>query len=206
MAPFEALYGRPCRSPICWTKVGDSLLTGAIIIAETTEIIRIIKERLRAAQSRQKSYACHSRRPLQFEVGKYVLLRVSPKKGITRFGLKEKLAPRFTGPFQIVEKIAEVAYRLALPVSMGQIHNIFYVYMLRGYESDSFHVLDWQSLPLEDNGSYKEGPIEILDQKEKVLRNKIISLVKVRWVIIIPKKLLGRKKSDMRAQYPDLFT
>lgn len=91
MVPFEALYGRPCRSPICWTEVGDSLLIGPTIIAEITENIRIIKERLRAAQSRQKSYADHRRRPLQFEVGKFVLLRVSPKKGVTRFGLRRLL-------------------------------------------------------------------------------------------------------------------
>lgn len=130
MTPFEALYGRPCRSPICWTEVGDSLLTGTTVVAEITENIKIIKERLRASQSRQKSYADHGRRPLQFEVGKYVLLRVSPRKGITRFGLKGKLAPRFIGPFQIVEKVGEVAYRLALPASMGHVHNLFHVSML----------------------------------------------------------------------------
>lgn len=88
---------------------------------------------------------------------------------------------------------------------MGQIHDVFHVSMLRGYESDSSHVLDWQSLPLEDNGSYKEGPIDILDRKEKVLRNKIIPLVKVRWIHHNTEESTWEKESDMRFQYPELF-
>ncbi|KAI3841279.1 hypothetical protein MKW98_007760 [Papaver atlanticum] len=105
MAPFEALYGRPCISPICWAEVGENSLVGRRVVAETTENIRIIRGRLREAQSRQKSYADHSCRPLHFEVGQNLLLRVSPKKGL---GLKGKLAPRFIGPFQIIEKIGEI--------------------------------------------------------------------------------------------------
>lgn len=206
MAPFEALYGRPCRSPICWVEVGYNLLTGPTIVAETTENIKIIKERLRTAQGRQKSYADHRRRLLRFEVGQNMLLRVSPKKGITRFGLKGKLSPRFIGPFQIVDKIGKVAYKLALPTSLGQVHDVFHVSMLRGYESDSSHVIEWKSLQLKNDISYQEGAIEILDHKEKVLRNKVIPLVKVRWIHHNTEEATWEKESDMRAQHPEPFS
>ncbi|XP_026409976.1 uncharacterized protein LOC113305082 [Papaver somniferum] len=133
------------------------------------------------------------------------MLRVSPRKGATRFGLKGTLAPRFIDPFKIVEKVGEVAYRIALPASMGQVHNVFHVSMFRGYEYDPSHVLDWQYLSLEVNGSYKEGPIEILDHKEKVLRNKFIPLVKVLWIHHNIEEATWEKESDIRAQYPELF-
>lgn len=203
MAPFEALYGRPCISPICWAEIGENSLVGRGVVAETTENIKIIRGRLREAQSRQKSYTDHSCRPLHFEVGQNLLLRVSPKKGL---GLKGKLAPRFIGPFQIIEKTGEVAYRLALPAHMGHIHDVFHVSMLRGYESDPSHLLDWQLLQLEDDISYQETPSEILDRKMKTLRKKVIPLVKVRRLHHSAKEATWEEESDFRAKYPDLFT
>ncbi|GJV77711.1 putative reverse transcriptase domain-containing protein [Tanacetum coccineum] len=130
-APFEALYGRKCRSPVIWTEVGESQLIGPEIVQETTEKIVQIKERLKTARSRQKSYADKRRKPLEFQVGDRVLLKVSPWKGVVRFGKKGKLAPRYVGPFEIVERVGPVAYRLKLPQELSCVHDTFHVSNLK---------------------------------------------------------------------------
>ena len=111
MAPYEALYGRPYRSPIFWIEVGESFITGPDLIRDTTEEVSLIRQRLLMAQSWQKSYADVRRRPLEFEVGDYVFLKVMPKRGVVRFGKRGKLSPRFIGPFEILERVGTVAYR-----------------------------------------------------------------------------------------------
>ena len=131
MAPYEALYGRPCRSPLCWVETGETALLGPDLVQETTEKIKSVQQRLVTAQSRQKSYADNRRRPLEFQVGDHVFLKVQPRRGIVRFGQKGKLAPRFIGPFEILQRIGEVAYRLALPPQLSGVHNVFHVSMLR---------------------------------------------------------------------------
>ena len=165
MAPYEALYGRPCRSPMCWMESGEASLIGPELVQETTDKIRVIRDRLLAAQSRQKSYADHRRRPLEFQIGDHVFLRVTPRKGVFRFGKRGKLAPRYVGPFEILQKIGEVAYKLALPPQLSGIHDVFHVSMLRKYEPDTTHVLDWQDLNLQEDVTYEEGPRQILDKK-----------------------------------------
>ncbi|GJR17152.1 reverse transcriptase domain-containing protein [Tanacetum coccineum] len=130
-APFEALYGRKCRSPIMWAEVGEGQLIGPELVQETTEKISQIKDRLKAARDRQKSYADKRRKPLEFSVGDYVLLKVSPWKGVVRFGKKGKLAPRFVGPFEIIEKVGPVAYRLDLPEELNGVHDTFHVSNLK---------------------------------------------------------------------------
>ncbi|GJS36314.1 putative reverse transcriptase domain-containing protein [Tanacetum coccineum] len=114
-APYEALYGRKCHSPVCWTEVGEAQLTGPEIIYETTENIFKIRDRMQAARDRQKSYADKRRRPLEFEVGDKVMLKFATWKGVIRFGKRGKLNPHYIGPFQILERIGPVAYRLELP-------------------------------------------------------------------------------------------
>ena len=139
MAPYEALYGRPCRSPVCWTEVGESSITGPSLIKDISEKVSLIRQRLLNAQSRQKSYADVRRRPLEFEVGDHVFLKVMPKREVVRFGKRGKLSPRFIGPFEILEMIGTVAYRLALPPSMSGVHEVFHVSMLRRYTPDPAH-------------------------------------------------------------------
>ena len=130
MALYEALYGRPCRSPLCWTEVGESSITSPDLIRDTSDNVSLIRQRLLTAQSRQKSYADARRRPLEFKVGDHVFLKVMPKRGVVRFGKRRKLSPRFIWPFEILERIGVVAYQLALPPSMSGVHEVFHVSML----------------------------------------------------------------------------
>ncbi|GJV67961.1 putative reverse transcriptase domain-containing protein [Tanacetum coccineum] len=135
-APFEALYGRKCRSPICWAEVGDSQLTGPEIIHETTERIVQIKSHIQAARDRQKSYADVRRKPLEFQVGDKVMLKVSPWKGVIRFGKQGKLNHRYIGPFKIIAKVGTVAYRLELPEKLSRVHSTFHVSKLKKCMAD----------------------------------------------------------------------
>nr|GFC35372.1 putative reverse transcriptase domain-containing protein [Tanacetum cinerariifolium] len=126
-APFEALYGRKCRSPICWAEVGDRQLTGPEIIHESTEKIVQIKSHIQATRDRQKSYADVRQKPLEFQVGDKVMLKVSSWKGVIRFGKRGKLKPRYIGPFKILAKVGTVAYRLELPEQLSRVHSTFHV-------------------------------------------------------------------------------
>ena len=148
MAPFEALYGRPCRSPLCWEEVGDHQLLGPEVVQETSEKIQLIQQRLKVAQDRQKSYADNRRKDLTFEIGEHVFLKVSPTRGVIRFGKQEKLQPRFIGPFEILNQVENVAYRLALPPAMVAIHPVFHVSMLHKYIHDPTHVISYEDLEL----------------------------------------------------------
>ena len=158
-----------------------------------------------ASQSRQKSYADPKRRNVEFQVGDYVFLRVSPWKGVRRFGKKGKLSPRFVGPFEILERIGQVAYRLALPSALSAVHNVFHVSALRRYVSDVSHILSYEDLELEPDLSFEEQPVQILDRKDKVLRNKTIPLVKVLWRNNKVEEATWELESDMQSQYPELF-
>ncbi|GJX76011.1 putative reverse transcriptase domain-containing protein [Tanacetum coccineum] len=132
-ASFEDLYGRKCRSPICWAEVGDAQLTGPKIIDETTEKIFQIKKRIQAAHDRQKSLADRNRKPMEFQVGDMVMLKVSPWKGVIRFGKRGKLNPRYIGPFKVLPKVGTVAYRLELPDQLSCVHSTFHVSNLKKY-------------------------------------------------------------------------
>ncbi|CAL9016944.1 unnamed protein product [Prunus brigantina] len=182
MAPYEALYGRPCRSPLCWAEASETVLLGPDLVQETTEKIKTIRQRLLTAQCRQKNYADRRTRPLKFNIGDHVFLKVSPRKGVKRFGKSGKLAPRFIGPFEVLQQIGEVAYKLALPPQFSNVHNVFLVSMLRKYEPDPAHILDWGELNIDEQLSFEERPIRILDHKEQVLRTKTIPLVKILWL------------------------
>ncbi|KAJ9562454.1 hypothetical protein OSB04_007614 [Centaurea solstitialis] len=131
MAPYEALYGRKCRTPLCWRETGEKILAGPELIQITHDKIHIIRERMKAAQDRQKSYVDRRKRPIEFSVGDMVMLKVSPWRGVLRFRKQGKLTPRFIGPFKVLERIGKQAYRLELPEELTGIHNVFHVGYLR---------------------------------------------------------------------------
>ncbi|KAL0553796.1 hypothetical protein IC582_007700 [Cucumis melo] len=205
MAPFEALYGKCCRSPVCWGEVGEQRLMGPELVQSTNEAIQKIRSRMHTAQSRQKSYADVRQKDLEFEVGDKVFLKVAPMRGVLRFERRGKLSPRFVGPFEILERIGPVAYRLALPPSLSTVHDVFHVSMLRKYVSDPSHVVDYEPLEIDENLSYTEQPVEVLAREVKTLRNKEIPLVKVLWQNHRVEEATWEREDDMRSRYPELF-
>ncbi|KAJ9672728.1 hypothetical protein PVL29_026082 [Vitis rotundifolia] len=205
MAPYEALYGRPCRSPLCWIEMGESRLLGPEIVQETTEKIQLIKEKLKIAQDRQKSYADKRRRPLEFEEGDWVFVKVSPRRGIFRFGKKGKLAPRFVGPFQIDKRVGPVAYKLILPQQLSLVHDVFHVSMLRKCTPDPTWVVDLQDVQISEDTSYVEEPLRILEVGEHRFRNKVIPAVKVWWQHHGIEEATWEPEEEMRRHYPQLF-
>jgi hypothetical protein len=131
MAPFEMLYGQMCRTPLFWNETEERKVFGPDILQEAEKEVRMVRENLRVAQSRQKSYTDHRRRELRFEVGDFVYLKVSPMRGLRRFKVRSKLAPRFIGPFKILEKRGEVAYQLELSPQLSDVHDVFHVSQLK---------------------------------------------------------------------------
>ncbi|XP_041020505.1 uncharacterized protein LOC121262167 [Juglans microcarpa x Juglans regia] len=160
---------------------------------------------MKAAQSRQKSYADKRRRQLEFEVGDKVFLRIAPMKGIMRFGKNGKLSPRYIGPFEILDRIGPVAYRVALPPALAGVHNVFHISMLRKYVPDLTHVIDYESLQIQEDMTYAEEPIQILERKEQVLRTRTIPVVKVLWKNHAFSEASWELEEEMRDKYPQLF-
>nr|XP_048328398.1 uncharacterized protein LOC125422010 [Ziziphus jujuba var. spinosa] len=163
MSPYEALYGRQYRTPLYWNEMGERKLLVPEIVQGTVDKVNIIWTKLKAAQDRQKSYA-------------YVR-----RKGVVRFGKRGKLSPHYIGPYELVERIGPVAYRIDLPEEFSPIHDVFHISMLRKYISDPSHVLETSEIEFRDDFSYEEQPVQILQREEKRFRNKTIALVKVLW-------------------------
>ncbi|GJY08957.1 putative reverse transcriptase domain-containing protein [Tanacetum coccineum] len=179
-APFEALYGRKCMSSVLWTEIGEGSVIGTELVLETTDKVVLIKEKLKETRDRQKSYADKRRKPLEFEVGDRVLLKVSPWKGVVHFGKKCKLAPRYVGPFEILERIGLVDYRLRLPEELSSVHDTFHVSNLKKCLADAnLHVL-LDEIKVDKTLHFVKEPVEIMDREIKKLKRKAIALVKVR--------------------------
>ena len=205
MAPYKALYIRKCRTPLCWTELSEKKIIGPDLIQETKEKVKMIRERLKVATNRQKSYADMNRKEVHYEIGEKVFLKVSPWKKVMRFGRKGKLSPRFIGPYEVIEKVGAVAYRLALPPKLEKIHNVFHVSMLRRYRSDPSHVVSSETIELRSYLTNEEEPVEILSQEVKEFWNKRIPLVKVLWRNHKTENATWESEEVMRHQYPQLF-
>ena len=145
------------------------------------------------------------RRPLELEVGDHVFLKVMPKRGVVKFGKRGKLSPKFIGPFEILERIGTVAYRLALPPSMTGVHEVFHVSKLRKYTPDPTHVVDWRQIEVDTYGTFEEGPVYNLDSQDQVLRRKTVWLVRVLWQHYGVEESTWEREDTMRATYPFLF-
>ncbi|GKB80617.1 putative reverse transcriptase domain-containing protein, partial [Tanacetum coccineum] len=204
-APFEALYGRKCRSPVLWAEIGEGSLIGPELVQETTDKVVVIKERLQAARDRQKSYADNRRKPLEFEVGNHVMLKVSPWKGVVHFGKKGKLAPRYVGPFEILERIGPVAYRLRLPEELSGVHDTFHVSNLKKCLADASLHVPLNEIKVDKTLRFVEEPVEIMDREIKSLKRSKISLVKVRWNSKRGPEFTWEREDYMKSKYPQLF-
>lgn len=206
MAPYEALYGRKCRSPLHWDDLGKRQFIGPKLLQQTTEVVGRIRQRVRIAQSRQKSYADCRRRDLEFNVGDHVFLKIKPVRGSTRFRKKGKLQPRYIGPFEILDRIVHVAYKLALPPLLSSVHNVFHVSMLRRYIFDPSHILQKVSTQLHDDLTYdEERPVQILERSIKKLRRKEIPLVKILWQNQATEEVTWELKDEIKRKCSHLF-
>ncbi|KAD3640011.1 hypothetical protein E3N88_29234 [Mikania micrantha] len=204
-ASFEALYGRKCRSPICWTEVGDNKIIGPELIQVTTDKIAQIQQRLQATRSCQKSYADKRRKPLEFQVGDRVMLKVSLWKGVVRFGAKGKLAPRYVGPFEITQRIDPVAYRLKLPDELSGLHDVFHVSNLKRCLADESLIIPLEEIQVDDQLHFIEEPVAIMDREVKRLKRSRIPIVKVRWNSKCRPEFTWEHEDHMKTKYPHLF-
>jgi hypothetical protein len=195
MSLFEALYGRKCQTPLMWSKVGEKTLEGPDFIKEVEEKVALIQKRLLKAQSRQKSYADNRRRELNFEEGDFVYLKVSPMRGVKRFQVKGKLAPRFIGPYLIIGRIGPAAYRLKLPESMSDIHNVFHVSQLRKCLKVLESHIEEETIQIQRDLQYREKPVKILDSAIRKTRNSEVKLCKFSGVEKEKRKLPGRVRT-----------
>ena len=186
-------------------ETGERKLLGPEIVQVTVDKVNVILAKLKAAQDRHKSYADKRRKDLESEVEDRVFLKLSPWKGVVRFGKRGKLSPHYIGPFEIVERVGPVVYRLDLPEKLSRVHNVFHISMLRKYIPDPSHVLEEPEIELRDDLSYQEQPVQILGREEKELLNKTISLVKVLWGNHLVEEATWEQEDQMWSQYPHLF-
>jgi hypothetical protein len=205
MAPFEALYGRRCRTPLSWSQTGERKIFGPDLVNKAEEKVEIIQNNLKVAQARQQSYADIRRRPLQFQVGDFVYLRVSPTRGVQRFGVKGKLAPRYVRPFEILEMCVPIAYRLQLPLQLATIHNIFHVSQLRKCLKVPTEIIDSQAIEIEPDLTYTEHPLRVLDTKERSTRRETVRMYKIQWNHHTEEQATWETESYLQHNFPNFF-
>ncbi|WVZ49536.1 hypothetical protein U9M48_000884 [Paspalum notatum var. saurae] len=202
VAPFEALYGRRCRTPLNWSEPGERVTFGPNLVTQAEGQVKFIHDNLKRAQSRQKSYSDKRRRPLVFEKDDHVYLRVSPMKGVHRFRVKGKLAPRYVGPFKITEQCGPVAYRLELPPHLAAVHDVFHVSQLKKCLRVPEEVIDTSQIQIQPDLTYEERPIKILDQKQRSTRRRTINFYKVQWSNHSEEEATWEQEEFLRTKYP----
>ncbi|KAK6151790.1 hypothetical protein DH2020_014425 [Rehmannia glutinosa] len=205
MAPYEALYGRKCRSPLHW-EIDDQWTPKEKRKSPPIPKVDLVQEAMEKVKSRQKSYADKRIKDLEFEVGDEVFLRLSPRKGLINPKKGGKLSPRYVGPYKILQRIGKLAYRLELPAPYAGMHDVFHVSRLKKYQLDPEHIITQDTPPLMENLSYTERPIRIIDQQIRQLRKREILMVKVVWQNHNRDvDATWEMEEDMRNQYPELF-
>jgi hypothetical protein len=204
MSPFEALYGRKCNTPVIWDNLADRTVVGKELLKEMEDQMIKIKQNLKVSQDRQNIYVDKNRTHIEFKVGDHVFLKVKDNRSSLKMGSYAKLAAKFFGPFEILERIGPVVYMIALPASMF-FHNVFYVSLLKKYIPYSNHVIDWNVIQVEKQGAFQVHPVCILDRKFKQLWNRAIGLVKVQWTWYGPEDATWEHEDAMRTEYPHIF-
>jgi hypothetical protein len=203
MAQFEALYGRRCRTPLNWSKAGERTLFGADLVKDAEGKVKVIREILKLFQMRQKSYHDRGTTPRQYEVGNYVYLKVSPTKGVQRFGVKGKLAPRYIGPYETIEVWDPVAYRIRLPDRFSAIHNVFHVTQLRkGVHVPKTEIVTKANAWIEPDLSLIEHPMRVLDQKERRTRRHTVKMYKIQWSHHTEEEATWETQYYLNTKYP----
>ena len=210
MPPFEFMYGRKCRTPLNWSEVGESQIFGPDILREAEEKVHEIREHLKTAQSRHKSYADKRRRDLSFNIGDFVYLKVSPLKGMQRFQLKGKLAPRYIRPFKILNRRGEVSYQIEFPKEMSAVHNVFHISLLRKClefpeKTEVFKNIDHRTIEINDDLTYPEVPIRILEETYRTTRTRSIMFLKIQWSNHTEEEATWEREDHIRTEFPDLF-
>jgi hypothetical protein len=211
MAHFEALYGRKCRTPLNWSETGESLVFGQYILREAEEQVQLIRDRLKAAQSRQKSYTDPKRREVTFNSGDFAYLRVTPLKRMQRFHVKGKLAPRYVGPFKVLGRRGEVSYQLELPPELSEFHDVFHVSQLRRClqvpdKPEVFKSIDHRSINLNPDLTYRQKPLRILEETVRVTRRRKIKFFKVHWSNHSEEEATWEREDYLRNEFPYLFS
>ncbi|WVZ97236.1 hypothetical protein U9M48_042786 [Paspalum notatum var. saurae] len=202
MAPFEALYGRRCRTPLNWSEPGERVTFGPDLVTQAEKQVKFIHDNLKRAQSRQKCYSDKRRRPLVFEKDDHVYLRVSPMKEVHRFGVKGKLAPRYVGQFKITEQCGPVAYRLELPPHLAAVHDVFHVSQLKKCLRVPEEVIDTSQIQIQPDLTYEEKPIKVLDQKQRSIRRRTINFYKVQWSNHSEEEATWEQEEFLQTKYP----
>ena len=205
MAPFEALYGRKCRTPLNWVEPRERRFYGIDFVKEAEEQVRTIQKNMTAAQARQKSYADKRRKPIEFEVGDHVYLKVSPIKGVKCFGIKRKLEPRYVGPYRIIEICGIVAYKLDLPREMGAIFPIFHVSQLKKCLRIPEERVAMRRINLKSDLSYKEKPVQVLDTQERVTHRRVVKMYKVVWSNRSDRDATWEREDYLKENYPAFY-
>ncbi|GJZ12376.1 putative reverse transcriptase domain-containing protein [Tanacetum coccineum] len=201
-ALFKALYGRKCTSPVLWEEIRESSLTGLELVQETIDKVVLVKEKPKMERDLQKSYVDYRRKPLEFEVGDRVLLKVTPWKGVVHFGKKGKLAPRYIGPFEILKRIGLVAYRLRLPEELNSVHDTFHVLNMKKCLADANLHVSLNEIKIDKTLCSVEEPVEIMDREVKRLKRSRIPLVKVRWNSMRGPEFTWEREVYMKSKYP----
>jgi hypothetical protein len=202
MAPFEALCGRRYRTLLSWSQAGERQVYGPDLVVEAEDKVRVIQANLKTTQSRQKSYFDKRRKPLQFEVGNHVYLKVSPTKGVQRFEVRGKLAPRYVGPYKILEQYGPVEYKLQLPADLAAVHNVFHVSQLKKCIRVPTEVVAQEAIQLEPDLTYSEYPDKVLDCKERHTRRHSVKMYKIQWANHTEEEATWETEEYLNRKYP----